>query len=96
MHCSITSCVLHIAYCISHVACCVGVRSPWRTIEKIAEKSCGSNLRKILEKITNNEKMLNFILKKKPKIFKDNFEKSLEEISIGIFRKSQKKNLSIF
>ncbi len=28
MHCSIASCVLHIAYCISHVACCVGVRSP--------------------------------------------------------------------
>ncbi len=28
MHCSITSCVLHIAYCISHVACCIGVRSP--------------------------------------------------------------------
>ncbi len=28
MHCSITSCVLHIAYCISHVTCCVGVRSP--------------------------------------------------------------------
>ncbi len=30
MHCSIASCVLHIAYCISHVACCVGVWSPLR------------------------------------------------------------------
>ncbi len=33
MHCSIASCVLHIAYCISHVACCVGVRSPLESNE---------------------------------------------------------------
>ncbi len=31
MHCSIASCVLHIAYCISRVACCVSVRSPFQS-----------------------------------------------------------------
>ncbi len=41
MHCSIASCVLHIA-------CCVGVRSPLRKVLRVSYENC-NNFRKNVE-----------------------------------------------